>query len=386
MLHIPRWFPHRDDPMLGLFVKNHVASLAGKCKNSILYLHFVDSQERVLQIEQSKENDVFSCIAYLRKSTYKLGFINKLINTERYFRAFRRCYRIVKQQAGQPVLVHVHVLTRPAIPALWLKYFHGIPYLISEHWSRYFPGHNDFKGVIRKRFARLAIKKSKALICVSESLYKAMNAHGLRHKRYYTVPNVVDTTVFKPAEEAVQNEITKLIHISCFEDKSKNISGLLKAVHALRSEGVRLVVDFVGDGPDKNNLENLAQQLGLTENDVRFHGMLLPELVKSKLQQADYLIQTSHYETFSTVVAESLACGVPVISTPVGIFPEIFNPGIGIAIQSTEPDEIAGSIAFAIDTLGSYDKKAMTEIANKLFSNQSVSETLVSIYNDVLLK
>ena len=385
MLHIPRWFPHRDDPMLGLFVKNHVASLAGKCKNSILYLHFVESQERVFQIEQSNEDDVFSCIAYIRKSNCKLG-LNQLINAARYFKAFRRCYRIVKQWAGQPDLTHVHVLTRPAIPALWLKYFHGIPYLISEHWSRYFPGHNDFKVAIRKCITRQAIKKSKALICVSESLYKAMNAHGLYHKRHFTVPNVVDTTLFKPAEEAVLNEVTKLIHISCFEDKSKNISGLLKAIQALRSEGVRLFVDFVGDGPDKSNLENLAQQLGLTENEVRFHGLLMPELVKSKLQQADYLIQTSHYETFSTVVAESLACGVPVISTRVGIFPEIFNRGIGIAIQSTEPDEIAKSIALAINTRGSYNRKAMTEIANKLFSNESVGETLVSIYTDALLK
>jgi glycosyltransferase involved in cell wall biosynthesis len=112
----------------------------------------------------------------------------------------------------------------------------------------------------------------------------------------------------------------------------------------------------------------------------------MPELLKSKLQQADYLIQTSHYETFSTVVAESLACGVPVISTPVGIFPEIFGHGIGILIQSAEPDEIAKSIAIAIKSRGSHNNKAMTEIATKLFSNESVGEALFAIYTDVLVK
>lgn len=386
MLHIPRWYPHRDDPMLGLFVKNHVASLEGKCKNSILYMHFVENQEKVIQFEQSKGDDIFLCIAYIRKSSLKLFFLNQLINAFRYFRAFRRSYRLVEKGEGKPHLVHVHVLTRPAIPALWLKYFQSIPYLISEHWSRYFPEHNDFKGLVRKGLTQLAIQKAMALVCVSGSLYQAMNAHGFYHKKYYTVPNVVDTKLFKPAEESVMNEITKLIHISCFEDKSKNISGLLKAIHVLKTEGIRVAVDLLGDGPDKDNLESLAQQLELTENEVRFHGMLMPAFVKSKLQEADFLIQTSYYETFSTVVVESLACGVPVISTPVGIFSEIFNPEIGFLIPSTTPDEIAKSIVLAISSQGKYNKMAMTEIARKLFSNESVGESLFAIYLEILKK
>lgn len=384
VLHIPRWFPHREDPMLGLFVSNHINCLAGKCENSLLYLQFVEKQDAVFDIVNSTEDSYFNCTIYIRKATGRFKFLNNLLNGFRYFNAFRRGYNMIRLRKNKPDLVHVHVLTRPAFFALVLKWLHGIPYLISEHWSRYFPEHNAFHGLCRKIITQFILKRSEMLLCVSASLYKAMKAHGLTHQHHFTLANAVDTELFKPSGTRPDSKVTRLIHISCFEDKSKNISGLLKALQLLKSQNIAITLDLVGDGIDRAEMEALATKLGLGRDEVIFHGTLQPGILVKLLQQSDFLIQTSRYETFSTVVAESLACGIPVLSTPVGIFPEIFEPDLGLMIPGSSPDDIARSVVQAVSKKGNFDSAAMRKIAIQRFSNESVGKALFERYSSII--
>ncbi|MBE0663701.1 MAG: glycosyltransferase [Bacteroidales bacterium] len=384
VLHIPRWFPHRDDSMWGLFVKNHLLCLAGKCENSVLFLHFVEKQAAVFYMVNTIDDSYYNCTIYIRKATGGIGLLNNLINGFRYFTACWRGYKTIRLKRNKPDLVHVHILTRPAIFALLLKWFHGIPYLISEHWSRYFPEHNAFHGFFRKKITRFILKRSEMLLPVSASLYQAMEVHGLNHRHHFTLANAVDTDLFKPSETKPQNTVTRLIHISCFEDKSKNISGLLKAMQLLKAQNIPVTLDLVGDGIDRIEMEALATNLGLSQHEAIFHGTLQPKMLVKLLQQSDFLIQTSFYETFSTVVAESLACGIPVLSTPVGIFPEIFKPDLGLIIPGSSPDVIVNSIVLAISKKGSFDSSAMRNIAIERFSNESVGKALFEKYESII--
>lgn len=386
VLHIPRWYPNHHDPMPGLFAKNHIDSLIGRCSNSVLYLHFSTKQAGRFVIEKSETNDVFTCIIYIKKASCRIVFISQLINAFKYWQAFLKGYRLVRTIRNTPDIVHVHVLTRPAIPALYLKWKYGIPYLISEHWSRYFPEHNGYKGFIRKKLTHLALKKSEALICVSVALQKAMQKHGLQHNNHFIIPNIVDTKLFQPTNEKPLSKAPELIHISCFENKSKNISGLLEAIALLKSNKIRVKLHLAGDGEDKPELERYAKELGLNSQDIIFHGLLMPEELANKLRNADFLIQTSNYETFSTAVVESLACGVPVISTPVGIFPEIYEPSIGIMIPSGKADDIAHAIETAGNRKYDYNTDYLQSITDKQFSKESIGKALTGIYLSVIEK
>jgi glycosyltransferase involved in cell wall biosynthesis len=384
VMHIPRWFPHRDDPMLGLFVNNHLHCLAGKCENSVLFMHFVEKQETVYKVSNPTEDPWFNCTIFIRKASNGSGLLNSLINGFRYITAFRRGYKMIRLRYNKPDLVHVHVLTRPAIPAILLKWVYGIPYLISEHWSRYFPEHNSFHGFLKKKVTKTVITNAEMLLSVSAALYQAMELQGLNHQHHYTLANAVDTDLFKPSEFRPESQKTRLIHISCFEDKSKNISGLLRAMQIVKAQGIALTLDLVGDGIDRAEMEILAGNLGLNHDEAIFHGTLQPEEVVKLLQQSDFLIQTSHYETFSTVVAESLACGIPVLSTPVGIFPEIFEPGLGLMIPGSSHDDIAKTIVLAINQKGSFDPDTMRSVAINRFSNESVGKTLFAYYTRIM--
>lgn len=379
ILHIPRWYPHKGDAMLGLFVKNQILSLGPEYLNSVLFLHFVDRQDSMFSIETITDEKIRTTRVFIRKAATSVAILNNIINAFRYFKASRKGYHLIRKRFGKPDLCHVHVLTRTGLPALWLKYFNGIPYIVSEHWSRYFPEHNAFKGWMRKLFARFIVRNSSALVCVSESLHKAMKAFGLDHMNYYTIPNVVDTDLFKPGSAQESNTSTCLIHISCFEDQSKNISGLLKAMEIMVQKQIDIKLILVGDGIDRQNLESFATQLGLSES-VEFTGTLMPDELVRRLQSSDFLVQTSHYETFSTVVAESFACGIPVISTAVGIFPEVYERDTGVMIESGLPDSIADAITEAISMRGNFNRDKLRMIAVSRFSQEQVGSLLASCY------
>lgn len=113
-----------------------------------------------------------------------------------------------------------------------MKKLHHIPYLITEHWSRYLPG-NDFNGVIRKFVTRKVVKEAAMITTVTKNLGNAMKNHKLLNDNYKILPNVVDTNMFVPSKH--DNKTVKIIHISCFENKSKNISGLLDALKSLKT-------------------------------------------------------------------------------------------------------------------------------------------------------
>ena len=91
----------------------------------------------------------------------------------------------------------------------------------------------------------------------------------------------------------------------------KDFPTLLKAFADLRrSRNARLVI--LGDGPDKSQLVNLAQELGI-QTDVEFAGFQSNPF--SYIAQSQVFVLSSLFEGLSTVLIEALACGTPVVAT-----------------------------------------------------------------------
>ena len=222
VVFLARWYPHKYDPMFGLFVQRHAEAAALNDDITVVYVHPDENANRKYDIERIQENGVDTIRIYYKK-------VGRLNSAWRYYRS---CLKGL-QLAGTPDLFHVHVLTRMGLVAYRQHKRHGIPYLITEHWSRYLPN-NDFNGWLRKKLTRKVVKNAKAVTTVSEILAQAMQNHGLKNPNYHILPNVVDTNLFKPIPH--HNEVPKIVHVSCFEDKSKNISGLLEALKVMKDK------------------------------------------------------------------------------------------------------------------------------------------------------
>ena len=78
--------------------------------------------------------------------------------------------------------------------------------------------------------------------------------------------------------------------------------------------------DRVGDGPERQNLEELCRKIGLCE-EIRFLGK--QDAVEELLAISDLFILPSGNESFGLAALEAMACEVPVISSNVGGIPEV---------------------------------------------------------------
>ena len=102
---------------------------------------------------------------------------------------------------------------------------------------------------------------------------------------------------------------------------------------------------IIGDGSERENLESLAEELGLKER-VKFLGQISNEKIPEYLAAADCFVLPSLKEGFGIVILEAQAAGIPVIGTRVGgILDIIEDQKTGILVKPKNPKVIAQAIS-----------------------------------------
>lgn len=356
--------------MFGLFVKRHAEAAALYNKVSVVYAHAADGLEKKYETCLSNENNVLEIRIYFRKTK------NKLISILRYFKALRIGYKL----AGHTDIVHVNILTRAGVFALWQKIIHNTPYLITEHWSRYLPG-NDFGGFMRKQASRIVAKHASMVSVVTENLSAAMRNHGLKNRNYRIIPNVVDTNFFRPVTKG--KGMARFVHVSCFENKSKNISGLLHGIKLLSDKGIDFECTLIGDGEDWKEMKDLCDSLALGAK-VRFTGLLEGEDLVAEVARNDFMVVSSNYENLPVVIIEAMSCGLPIVSTNVGGISEVVDSDCGILVEPRDVTALANGIEKMIDEHERYDSKVIRNKVVERNSIEAVGQLLTKWYSETL--
>ncbi|MEJ1088248.1 glycosyltransferase family 4 protein [Microbacterium sp. Mu-80] len=162
------------------------------------------------------------------------------------------------------------------------------------------------------------------------------------------IANGVDLERFRPPtpeqrEAAREAEgVTADQSVALFIGHEFERKGLPVVLDALRQvPGVRLVV-VGGTAAMISDARRRAARAGVADR-VRFAGQLDDPL--STLHAADCFVLPSAYEANALVVLEALACGVPVVATPVGAAPDLLTDGVNGAIVRRNPDSVAAGIS-----------------------------------------
>ena len=391
IIFLARWYPHRYDPMFGLFVQRHAEAAALFNDITVIYCQQttdnrqqtgrdvsttpINKQEVVdaschhcnFEIVRTLENDVDTIRVYYKKPK------NKILSLLRFYRANMKALKMCKPAD----MIHVHILTRLGVIAWIQKLLHKTPYIITEHWSRYLPG-NGFGGFLRKLFTKIVVRNAKTVTTVTENLANAMRNHGLKNDNYVVLPNVVNLDMFHISEK--NNAPCKIIHISCFEDKSKNISGLLESLKIIDDKGIDFQCTLIGEGMDLEVMKEKAQNLQLI-NKVSFTGLLQGQELADKLSSGDFLVLSSNYENMPVVILEALASGLPVVSTNVGGIKEMVDETKGILVEPKNKEALAEALIKMIETHKNYDANYLRNSVIEKYGYESVGRFLSRLYN-----
>lgn len=144
----------------------------------------------------------------------------------------------------------------------------------------------------------------------------------------------------------------------------KDQSLILHAVVELRRQGkpVPLIV-LVGDGPNRQRLENEVSALGL-QNDVILTGQRRHDEVALWMGAADWLLLSSSSEGWATVYFEAMACGRPVLTSNVSSARDAINqPAYGSVVEPRTATAFAAAMQAAAQT--TYDENVIRHYAEQ---------------------
>ncbi len=149
------------------------------------------------------------------------------------------------------------------------------------------------------------------------------------------IPNAVDTKLFRPLDKARERRkwgFTDVTYLYAGRlDAEKRVVQLVKAFRSLGRSGITLVI--AGDGPERILVEREAHGA-----PVRILGSIPRNQMPSLMNAVDAVVLYSSREGLPSALLEALACGVPVIATPVGAVPEIVRSGENGFLVSSESE------------------------------------------------
>lgn len=379
ILFLPSWYPSRVEPANGNFIRRYAETISSFAEVNVLF-SISETKAKHAEVTESLNGSVKETIIYYPKIS--ASPLSGLFKLWRYMKMSSLGFRKIYGQTGQPDVVHVQVAFPAGLFALWLKWSKKIPFIVTEHWTGYYPEDGRYSGWLMKYFTRIIISNASGVTTVSSSLMNEMKRHGLKNN-YTVIPNVVDTSLFKPSAARLPAEKKQFLHISNL-DKQKNMGGILNAVLQLVKRRNDFQLLIVCDSKNKAKYEQLAAHRYLLNTTVIFTGEKKPDEVADMMNQSVALVMFSRFETMSIVMAEAWACGKPVITTRVGGVTEYMNDSRGRLVNSENEKELESTMNWMLDHFGEFDEEEIRKFAVENFSPHLIASKFEFLYKTVL--
>jgi len=373
ILFITAWYPKRENPVSGVFIKEHAkaVSLSG---DEVIVIHSERSKvhpKGIYNVSECMEEGIRTIrISY---SSLYLRPVNFFL----YVWGILRNSRKLMEAGFRPEVIHAHIFSA-GVPAILLGKLCGIPVVITEHWHG-FP-QRKLKWT-DKIMARFAMNNAQWILPVSRSLQTGIEAYGIKG-RFQIIPNVVDRALFYPMDKEQKDTDQKRILFVGSLNPIKGLPFLFHALVKLQKLKDNWRVDIIGDGPERRAYEDLTAMLGLARK-VTFHGLKSKLEVGEFMRQSDLFVLPSLWENLPCVIIEAMASGLPMVCTLTGGVPEIFDEELGVLVPPGDIDKLAVALLDMMESLQKFDRQKILQRALP-FSQEAVGKLIHSIYQDCI--
>jgi len=286
---------------------------------------------------------------------------------------FRSAVRLRRE--FKPDVVHAHWWFPNGLVGTWLGRMSNKPLVTTLHGS-------DVRLARSVAFARPAFRhvlhRSAAVTAVSRWLASEAQ-QVVSAPKAIVAPMPVATDLFSPGGA---RQTDRLLFVGRL-NKQKGIELLLQAVSRV-SRPIHL--DVVGDGEDREKLQELAGALGIADR-VRWHGALPQPRLADFYRGATALVVPSVEEGLGLVAVEAQLCETPVIAFDSGGLPDIVqHDRTGILVTSIDATALAAAITSLLDRP---DRGAALGAAGRLhalatFAPESVAKRYTDVYNSAI--
>lgn len=284
-------------------------------------------------------------------------------------------HSVLARRSFEPDLVHAHWWFPSGVVGSWVSGLARIPLVTTLHGT-------DVRMVRKVSVAKPlfghVLKHSAAVTTVSRWLKEETEtlAPGVEPT---VAPMPVATDRFSPgSSRRGQN----LLFVGRLNDQ-KGVDHLLNALALMKREAW---LDIVGDGPNREALKQLAQQLGIASR-IRWHGQLSQSELPPLYQQAAAVVIPSIDEGLGLVAVEALLCEAPVVAFDSGGLRDVIqHEKTGLLVPPGDKYALANALddLLARDGSGSQLGRAGRLYALSAFAPESAARRYAEIYRQVL--
>lgn len=222
----------------------------------------------------------------------------------------------------------------------------------------------------------------------SEEYRNFVNA-GFSKDKVFVVKNIINPDVYLKNSEFRLKFCPVDIPIILFVARlipAKGLLDTLLATNTLKENGYVFKLIVIGDGPEKLKAERIVEEYNLS-SFVYFTGFLPEEQLKPFYANGDLMVlPTYHQEGFPMTIFQSVAAGVPIITTKIRAAADyLTEPDNCLWVESKNPAMLAEKIAYILDN--SAVSRKMSEnnkVISKLFTKDVVCKELDTIFNKIL--
>jgi GalNAc-alpha-(1->4)-GalNAc-alpha-(1->3)-diNAcBac-PP-undecaprenol alpha-1,4-N-acetyl-D-galactosaminyltransferase len=213
------------------------------------------------------------------------------------------------------------------------------PLIVSEQND---PTQNDI-GLIWNFLRRLVYPFATTVVSCSQGVDRNWNWLNSQQRAVIYNPLAVKTLELEAVSIQLDPNQKQVVAMGRLTPQ-KGFDLLLKAFSMINTKFFDWQLIILGEGEQRNQLEQLAQELEIEQQ------VMMPGLVSNPfpiLKQCDLFVLSSRYEGFGNVIIEAMACGLPVISTdcPSGPGEIIISGDNGILVPNQEIDSLAKAMA-----------------------------------------
>lgn len=369
------WYPGSSNALKGIFVKKHAQAIhAAGADIQVLALSINHSkklfEKKVRHFTDEKGLDTH--IIELNSRLYK--FIHLHIWYQH--RVLWQYYTKNIRPGFKPQVVNSVVLYPAGILGHRLAQKENCPHVIIEHWSKV---GRFMKKSLFATAGRKAYDHAKKIVVVSQYAKGMLVPYVKDKDKLAVIPNVINTEMFYPPQQAVAG--TPLV-FACVAHWTvpKRPDLLFESLQNLATLHKKtILLHVVGEGVFLRQLK--ARSWGFA---IQYHGSLPPEKVAGIFRASHYFLHASDVETFSVVIGEALASGLPVLASEAGAIPELINNNNGLVCKNTIEAWTQGLLSL----LGKhdYDPASIATQARARFNDAHIGQAFMAIYNQVVLQ
>ena len=182
-------------------------------------------------------------------------------------------------------------------------------------------------------------------VAVGEYVKDRLISFGIDNERILTFPTINPPDI-RDIRLSVEEDLVKsddrigIVFIGWLMNRIKGVDVLIRAFKKARVVNDNLELMIIGDGPDRDKLENMAGDL-----PIKFTGEISYKEIIKALGSSHMLVLPSHEEANPRVILEAYEMGIPVIATDVGgVKEEVLDGKTGILIPPGDSDSLSEAI------------------------------------------